>query len=341
MACSNVTGGRLLKKDLGDQAQTGTREYFGIAIQAHGPSAAWILKFMGALEAGDISARAQSDPPETGNEILDAAGSPSHQWWKEYRTFCDAELIPPLTWTWWLHDNVGVELEPLLKLFKEQLEIDRESFRRQRRIARGDHLWSELEALAWFATDAPLLVAKLRDFGYHRSESVVNARIDGVRYLRFHVAMDHCSCGSNRPLSLSGAPERCKCLKSAWKKMVDALTHGRLTARLCAENGKSHAIDAKEFTDAHWEDDTERFWFLRGGGELLFERIDNPIRLTDAEIRKWISDHPEYTDGKTARNAFMKQQPRAKGCSKSFEVIWKEMHPRGRGHPKRSVKSET
>ena len=117
--------------------------------------------------------------------------------------------------------------------------------------------------------------------------------------------------------------------------MVDDLSHGRVIALASDEESRIRSIDPIEFTAAHWDDETGRFWFLPGARELLIGRMDQPFRLAIPDIENWIAAHPEHTNVKDARTAFLKV-PGTKGLSDTFEKVWQQKYSRRRGRPKKT-----
>jgi hypothetical protein len=57
---------------------------------------------------------------------------------------------------------------------------------------------------------------------------------------------------------------------------------------------------------------------------------DDPY--TQDEIKNWINDNPEWTNQKSARTEFMKQE-RARGLSATFEAVWQDLKQRSKGRP--------
>ena len=61
-----------------------------------------------------------------------------------------------------------------------------------------------------------------------------------------------------------------------------------------------------------------------------------PSKFSMDEIKSWIGQC-SFSDMKSARTNFM-LLPRSKGLSASFEAVWRESKPRGRGRPTRQTK---
>lgn len=328
--------------DTDDQTAPEAWESFGIAINAMGrQDLRWADTFLRALELRKIEARAKSEPPRTRNDILDAAGTPSAQWWSKYRAFCESGSRPPDSWGAWLDCNIKVALAPTLHNLTSYLGEERKQFAaRSRSRRRQDTTWSDVEVLAWFASGGRELVTSVRDFGHQDKDLAMEARAAGLRYIQLNVARDQCRCGSKRPLLPIGTLEGCSCTKFAWDTMVASLKQGLLAAELVNDGGKSRLVLPGEFRTAELNVLSGTFRLLQESGELVFEQADVQAQLnldarfSNSEIEEWIDAHPQYRNVKEARKPFMKD-PRAKGLSSTFEKIWQGKFKRARGHPKK------
>lgn len=318
-------------------------ERFELALGAT-TSVGWVDVLLSALESGEISARANSDPPATGNEKLDAVVALSPSWWAHYKAAIEDSSLPRGTQlTTWLLSEARVELGPTLRLFAGYFEQARDYFRDRRHPGQSADVWSDLEAFAWFVSNDSELVDKLRHFGHQEMEFETKARSEGLRYLQ--IASCGCSSGANR-LLLVEFPTGCNCTKSAFDKLLASLRTGHLTAQLVGKDRKSRSVEPGEFMTATWNAASRQFALIAEVGELQFDRAQvqsatqepkgqrqaAPEPFSIPEMKKWINGHPEYTNVKSARNAFVGED-RAKGLSASFEGVWREVHGRTRGRP--------
>jgi hypothetical protein len=134
---------------------------------------------------------------------------------------------------------------------------------------------------------------------------------------------------TNRPLLLSGQGE----MPAEW--WTFAGTSETLLKRGSIEREGLRAKNVHLEVSGHRFADAVRPAFAPdNSGGRLNQRLNEPY--SEDEIRAWVN-HTRHTDMKTARTAFM-LEPRAKGLSATFEVIWNSSHGhRKRGRPRKPV----
>jgi len=319
-------------------------ERFGTAAQASARFGC-ACSFMDALETGQIKARAVAEPSEAGKAAMAAAGSLTPAWWTDHLRGAEHRACQSDSW---MQDDIEVEQRETLQLIVDYLEERRRHFadryvRRNRRAWE----WNHVDALAWVATGDIKLLQTLRDFapGTVNREEDTAARREGLQYVYLQIVRRFCRCGAKRPLLPIGSLEGCRCLQRAWDDILHALQGGLLHALFVNEAGLSEQKNSLEFLRATLDLDSGRFAFDGVSGELRFLQSDvqtaakrknfrrgevNPF--SKDEIFQWIDDNPQFTNQKSARNAFMCLD-RAKGLSAAFEKFWTQKKRLGRGRP--------
>lgn len=227
----------------GQRTRNLARESLGFAVDAADGIPGAVDLLFTALESGAILARAASTPPLTGIAVFDAAGCPTPEWWRDFK---DAG-VGPTKWAEWLRLNMELEQLPIATLLTAQFESQRKNARLHRYKGLSERVWSDIEALAWFASQDLVLVAKMRDFAFQPPNIADRARSIGLRYLRLCVARDHCHCASQKPLRHIGAANACTCLPTAWLLLQSALIGGQIRGTVGADDQQSLPIDTGEY----------------------------------------------------------------------------------------------
>lgn len=303
------------------------------------------------LESGNIGARSKSDPPTAGhesNEILNQAGTPTPSWWRSYREFYDLQR-PHQVWMNWFRSEVEIDHEKVLNVFENNFRTAREKFKNYSNKIDASEVWSLREALGWLASDGDNdLINTLRDFSNslptHQLE--IQAGKNGIQYLRFQIASRYCRCNSTRPLLSQQSEDGCQCLRRVWTYFITNLKIESFEIRFFDESGSSRLVSPLDMASAKPDFDAGKvsiggkpgeFRFLRTALQSAEKSWGKPLLFNDDEIKKWISQHPQYTNVKQARSQFIKN-PRAKGLSETFEKIWQSEHKRPRGRPRKQLK---
>lgn len=193
-----------------EQAECGEWVAFGTIIDLMMPDLERVWTFINALEAGKLRARRVGPPPPaTGNPALDNADPSSTDFWRIYRELKLGISPAEMEWTGWLRSCVEVEQTPAFRIFANEAEPTS---------------WSDIQALAWVASNDGNLVAKLANTEHSDAKTRRTLRAQALEYLRVHVAMKHCCCGAREP-------GQCTCLTTASDELAAGLRDERLRAR--------------------------------------------------------------------------------------------------------------
>ena len=323
-------------------------ESFGAAIDAAG-FAGLVPRLMDALEAGEVGAAAQRKPCATehlGNKTLKDAGSPTPSWWRDYRTFCEPSTTIPHTWVQWLRSQIRLNHVQVLSIFQDSFEQTREKYRDYPKQAGDKAVWSHKEMLAWLATGDDDLIGSLRDFAPKLSDRIleIQLRNQALRYLRFQIACHHCRCGSVRPLLPRKSSEICQCSQKSWNLLLENISQENFDLQFNFDSGLSKKLSPLDVLMIEANFDSGKIFLNEESGQLITRKSTFlsaakrwkgvPPPFTCDEIKTWIEKHTQYSDHKTARAAFMKED-RAKGLSATFETTWREVNPAERGRPRK------
>lgn len=323
-------------------------EIFGAAIDAAG-LAGLVPRLMDALEAGEVRAEARRKPraiEHLGNIILKNAGSPTPSWWRDYGTMCEPRTVVPDIWVRWLRSQVQLEHVQVLRIFQDSFDQTREKYRDCPKQAGDEAIWSHSEMLAWLASGDDDLIRSLRDFAPKLSDRISEIRVreQALRYLRFQIACRHCRCGSVRPLLRFKSSESCQCLKKSWEIIINNISQENIELQFHSDSGLSRNISILDLFMIEADFDDGKIFLNGESGQLRIRKSTFlsaakhwkgvPPPFTCDEIKAWIENHSQYTDHKTARAAFLKED-RAKRLSETFETTWREVNPRDRGRPRK------
>jgi len=267
-------------------------ETFGTAIDAAG-LIGFVPQLMDALEAGEIRAEARSKPRATehvGNKTLKDAASPTPSWWRDYRTICEGNTVVPLSWIQWLRSKIEVDHGKVLSLFQDIFGKSQEKYRVHLDQSGDKPVWSHREALAWLASGDDHLVHSVRDFALSSSNrrSEIEARKQGLQYLRLQIAWHHCRCGSVRPLLAFKSPGSCRCSQAAWQRFIQVLDTGAIEVQFHCDQGISKTMSPLDLSLAEPDFDAGKVRLGGTPGELKFFKS---AFLSTAQFQKLGPNH--------------------------------------------------
>lgn len=121
-----------------------------------------------------------------------------------------------------------------------------------------------------------------------------DSRERGLRHLAFYIAKDHCICECSRPLVVFQWPEACKCIRTAWSNLTEALQRGEIIATQVTDSG-SRTVGPTEFLNANFNLRESQYSLLSHSGELLFRQTDfavevtpEPVPFSESERLEWM-----------------------------------------------------
>lgn len=255
------------------------------AVEQLGAGWGW-LRLLEAFGAGAVVTKTTRLPPQTDDAVLNRGHDTSPDWWREYDAHTQVNGVVPANWsTWFTLGGIAVNSDQVVQFIATIFEEQRFSHRFRKLVKPlSAETWSDLEALAWVATQNEDFVSAVRQFALADVEQKSAMRAVAVRYLRFNVAHLFCKCGAPARRPPIFTPADCTCLDAPWTALTRELKAGSVTATVRDDNGVQKVIEPRAYRGAIFDIKKPTLSFIGVDDELLFDRDEIMTKWPEANL---------------------------------------------------------